>query len=128
MHSTWHIGLDKAKQSGALENRSRSQAIRYHNQGIDGVERAVKGRIILLRLMGTRSGERLSFPPLVKGGKVHEIDEAKRILLRQGRKRFGRAKVDIKARIEALSDLNRLEQLVDRVLDATSWDDLTGES
>jgi hypothetical protein len=66
--------------------------------------------------------------PSSQGWKDHEIDEAKRILLRQGRKRFGRAKVDIKARIEALSDLNRLEQLVDRVLDATSWDDLIGES
>jgi Domain of unknown function (DUF4351) len=72
--------------------------------------------------------DRRPWPPLHKEGKDHEIDEAKRILLRQGRKRFGRAKVDIKDRIEALSDLNRLEQLVDRVLDATSWDDLIGES
>ena len=30
--------------------------------------------------------------------------------------------------VARLSDLNRLEQLVDRVLDATSWDDLIGES
>ena len=49
-----------------------------------------------------------------------------RILFRLGRKRFGQPKAAIKAKIEALTDLDRLEQLSDRVLDAKSWDELIG--
>ena len=51
-----------------------------------------------------------------------------RILLRQGRKRFGQPKAGIKSHIESISDLRLLEQLIDRVLDAKNWDDLIRES
>jgi hypothetical protein len=37
-------------------------------------------------------------------------------------------KANIKARIETLADVRRLEDLIDRVSDAKSWDDLIGES
>jgi predicted transposase YdaD len=57
-----------------------------------------------------------------------KLEEAMRILVRQGRKRFGPVKADIKSQIESISELDRLEQLIDRVLEATSWDDLIRES
>jgi predicted transposase YdaD len=57
-----------------------------------------------------------------------KLEEAMRILLRQGRKRFGQPKAGIRSQIESISDLHRLEQLIDRVLDVASWDDLIRES
>jgi len=51
-------------------------------------------------------------------------EEAKRIFLLVGRKRLGPPKAAIKKKIEAIADLDRLEQLVDRVFDAKSWDEV----
>jgi len=48
-------------------------------------------------------------------------EEAKRILLLLDRKRFGPPKAAIKRKIEAITELDRLDQLVDRVLEAKSW-------
>jgi len=53
-----------------------------------------------------------------------KADEAKRILLLQGRKKFGPPKAAVKAKIEAITDLDRLEQLSERLLDAESWAEL----
>jgi len=51
-------------------------------------------------------------------------EEAKRILLLLGRKRFGPPKAAIKAEIETITDPDRLDQLVDRVLEAKNWAEL----
>jgi len=51
-------------------------------------------------------------------------EAARRFLLRLGRKRFGPPKAAIKKKIEAIADLDRLDQLVDRGFDAKSWDEL----
>ena len=59
-----------------------------------------------------------------KGRKEGKVEEAKAILKRQGTKRFGKPSRKIAARLEAVDDLKQLETLTDRVLDATSWDDL----
>jgi hypothetical protein len=53
-----------------------------------------------------------------------EAKGARNTVLRQGRKRFGPAPAGVEAAIRAISDPNRLDQIADRVLDATSWDDL----
>jgi predicted transposase YdaD len=50
--------------------------------------------------------------------------EAKKILLRQGRKRFGPPDKSTRASIETLTDLSRLEQLTERVLTVESWHEL----
>jgi predicted transposase YdaD len=52
------------------------------------------------------------------------LEEAKRILLRQGRKRFGQPKAAVKSKIDAIADLAQLERLSDRILNANSWDEL----
>jgi len=61
----------------------------------------------------------------VRRGRIHE---ARRILIRQGRIRFGRLDKSTRAAIEAINDLDRLERLSDRLLTATSWADLLAES
>lgn len=51
-------------------------------------------------------------------------DEAKKILLRQGGKRFGPADARMRTAINAIADVERLEQLTERLLDVSSWDEL----
>ena len=53
-----------------------------------------------------------------------EAAEARKILLRQGRKRFGEPAESTRDELSAIADLERLERLADRVIDAVSWDDL----
>ena len=52
------------------------------------------------------------------------IDEARKILLRQGSKRFGPPDVRTRTAIEAITEIERLEQLTERLLDVSSWDEL----
>ncbi len=51
---------------------------------------------------------------------------ARQTLLRLGQSRFGPAGAETRAAIEAIDDLDRLDQLLDldRILKATSWDEL----
>ena len=69
--------------------------------------------------------ESTTYQAILREGKAEgRLEEAKRLLLRQGHKRFGRPKVAIKSKIEAIADIVRLEHLSDRILDANSWDEL----
>ena len=51
-------------------------------------------------------------------------EEARRTLLRLGRKKFGPPSEEIEARITVLGDLGRLNELLDRILDVATWDQL----
>ena len=75
--------------------------------------------------------ESVTYQAMLREGKAEgkaegKLEEARTIVLRQGRIRFGHPKVAIKSKIEAITDLDSLEHLVDRVLVAKSWDDLIG--
>jgi hypothetical protein len=48
-------------------------------------------------------------------------------IIRLGRMRYGRLPRATRAAIEAIDDLDRLRHLSDRVLTATSWDDLLAQ-
>src|SRR5262249_10190431 len=50
--------------------------------------------------------------------------EARKILLSQGRKRLGQPDESGLNRIAALTDLDRLDRLPDRLLDVATWDEL----
>jgi hypothetical protein len=52
------------------------------------------------------------------------VKEAKAILLRMGRKRFGPPDEQTAAALERISSISRLEALSERLLDAAGWDDL----
>jgi predicted transposase YdaD len=63
---------------------------------------------------------------IVKGiGQGAEQGE-KRLLLRQCRKRFGELTPEQKAAIEAISDLDQIEALGERILEVSSWEELMG--
>ena len=47
-----------------------------------------------------------------------------RIILRQGRIRFGEAGDTVVSRLDSISDLEKLEQLVERLFTVSSWDEL----
>ncbi len=65
---------------------------------------------------------------LGQGQRQGRIAEAREVLFRLGRIRFGRLSKATRAAIEAIDDLDRLERLSERLLTATSWADLLAES
>jgi hypothetical protein len=62
------------------------------------------------------------------GQREGEIKGARKLLIRQGRIRFGRLPRATRAAIEAIDDLDRLERVGKRVITATSWEDLLAET
>jgi hypothetical protein len=65
---------------------------------------------------------------LNKGLTQGRAQEAQRMLLRFAGKRFGSTPANAEAAILAISDLERLERMADRVNDAAGWDDLLATS
>jgi hypothetical protein len=61
-----------------------------------------------------------------KGLQEGRQEEARRLLLRQGTRRFGQPDATVIAAIEAVHDIDRLESLTDRIIDADvrDWNDL----
>jgi hypothetical protein len=86
---------------------------------------ALRGRLRTMNILKDSS----FYQVMLKEGRelgLHEgrIKEAKKLVIRLGRIRFGRLPRVIRAAIEAIDDLDRLERLNERVLTADSWDDL----
>ena len=54
------------------------------------------------------------------------LNEARRILVLQGRERWGEPPAGKLAALEAVSDLTALEQMAVRLLRANTWDELLG--
>ncbi len=52
---------------------------------------------------------------------------ARRFLRRLGTRRFGKPDAHIEAALDAIADLERLERLLDRVLEVTTWDELLAQ-
>ena len=61
---------------------------------------------------------------LDEGREEGHVQEARKILLRQGRRKFGAPGPEVEATIEAIGDLDRLERMSERLLDVTTWPDL----
>jgi hypothetical protein len=51
-------------------------------------------------------------------------EEARTILIRLGTRKFGTPAEEVEARITAMVDLENLEDLIDRVFEVASWDEL----
>jgi hypothetical protein len=80
-----------------------------------------------LRFPAAFAGQLLKGVRVMKESTTYQAilaDEAKRIMLRQGTKRFGPPHARTRAAIEAITDVDRLEQLTERLLDVSSWDEL----
>jgi predicted transposase YdaD len=59
-----------------------------------------------------------------RGRAEGQVDEARRILLGLGRKKLGEPQEHVLSRIAAMQDLDHLNRLLDRILEAPSWEDL----
>jgi hypothetical protein len=53
-----------------------------------------------------------------------EVRGLHRMLLRQGRKRFGDPDPATQAALTAITDLDRLQRMAERLLDVAAWQDL----
>ncbi|MFO0954490.1 MAG: hypothetical protein U0835_25685 [Isosphaeraceae bacterium] len=63
-----------------------------------------------------------------KGREEGRLEAERRVLLRQGSRRFGPPDDATRARVEAIKDPAALEAILDRVLDASSWEELLAGS
>jgi predicted transposase YdaD len=69
--------------------------------------------------------ESVTYQKILREGRAEgRAEEAKRILKRQGSRRFGKPDANIEAALDAIADLDTLEQLSDRVLEVTGWEEL----
>ena len=68
--------------------------------------------------------ESVTYQKILREGRA---EGAKRILKRLGSKRLGKPEPRIEAEIDAIADLEKLEQLSDRVLEVTDWEELLAQ-
>ncbi len=55
------------------------------------------------------------------------IAEARKTILTLGRKRFGELPANLQTSLDAVSDVDALDEIIDRILDVESWDELIGQ-
>ncbi len=125
-------------EAGTLWNATKIlMGLRYSDEQIDSIMERVS-----TMLFGIRGIEESSvYQAILKKGEAQgiskgiakgeakgitegRITEAREILLRHGGKKLGTPGERVEAEIHALSDLERLHELIDRVLDVSTWDEL----
>jgi hypothetical protein len=80
----------------------------------------------LLRGVATME-ESVTYQAILKEGEARgKATEARRMLLLQGRTRFGEPSAKVVAALDALSDVSQLEELAIHLLQASSWEELLG--
>ena len=77
-------------------------------------------------LQGVRAmKESATYQAIIEEGRVEgRVEEARAILLRQGTKRFGPPTPQTQAALDAITAIDRLELLSERLLDVENWDEL----
>jgi predicted transposase YdaD len=113
-----------------MEERIRQEA----SPGEAGILWAATYLLLGLRLTDERAArllegvrgmkESTTYQAILREGRV---EEALAILLRLGNRRFGPPSDEARAALEAITDIERLEALTERVLDVESWDELLAE-
>jgi hypothetical protein len=68
-----------------------------------------------------------SRPYYEEGEKRGELSGAKKVLIRLGQARFGRLDKATRAKINSIDDMERLEALCVKLLNAASWIDLLAD-
>ena len=82
--------------------------------------------LALKLLQGVQSmKESVTYQAIIEEG---EIKRSKKMLLLQGNRRFGPADASTQAAIEAIDDLDRLEELGLRLLEVGNWKELLARS
>ena len=80
----------------------------------DEVRQLFQGASIAMR-------ESVTFQAILEEGRVEELH---RMILRQRRRRFGEADEATRQQIEAMRDIDRLEDLGEQLVIVSSWDEL----
>ena len=95
--------------------------------GIRGIEESSVYQAILRKgeAKGRAEGEAKG---RAEGEAKGAVEDARTILLRQGRKKFGPPGERAEAMIVAIADRDRLHDLIERLLDVDTWDELLGPS
>jgi predicted transposase YdaD len=81
-------------------------------------------------LKGVRNmKESVTYQAIIEEGEAQgiakgEIMEARSLLLRLGRRRFGPPPATVTQMIDGIRDLSRLEAIAEQIVDASGWDDL----
>jgi predicted transposase YdaD len=70
--------------------------------------------------------ESSTYQAILAEGRIEgRLETLRNMLLRQGRQRFNRApSASVQARIQAITDAERLERMADRILNVTTWQEL----
>jgi len=91
--------------------------LRYSEQQVAQVFEGVSAMIL-----GIRGIEESSvYQGIIAKGRAAE---GRDIVLRLGKKKFGEPRPGVQAKIDAIDDLSRLNTLLERILDVSSWDEL----
>ena len=75
----------------------------------------------MIRSLGQAMRESWAYQEILEEGRA---DEARQILLRLGTRRLGPPDRDTAAALAALVDIERVERMTERLLDATTWSDV----
>src|SRR5262249_44801849 len=71
--------------------------------------------------------ESVTYQAILEEGQIEgKIKEARRIVLLLGRDQFGEPSADVQAALDAITDVNRLEELTIRSKHVSSWQELLG--
>lgn len=84
-----------------------------------------KASVVEKLMRGVRNMKESTFYQMIlEEGKENE---ARRVILRIGRKRYGEPDAETLARIETIVSLEKLELLIDRLVEVESWSELFGD-
>ena len=79
----------------------------------------------MIRSLGQAMRESWAYQEILAEGEARgRADEARRVLLRLGSRRLGQPDDAASTALAELADVERVERMIERVLDATSWDDV----
>jgi hypothetical protein len=88
----------------------------------DASTKRYRRELVAQLLQGVQSmKESVTYQAIVEEGKVEARQE---VLLELGQKRFGPPNKTTESVVRAIRDLERLKQLSDRLLEASSWQEL----
>ena len=64
---------------------------------------------------------------ILQGQGLGRVSEVRGLVLKLGTKKLGEPGAEVRGRVEAMEGLERLEAMAERILDATSWDEVLAE-
>jgi hypothetical protein len=103
--------------------------LRYPQGQIDSIAERISAMILGIRGIEESSVYQGIFAKGLAEGRAEgraegAAEEARQTLLRLGRKKLGQPDERVEAEIAAMTDREQLDQLLDRVLDVSTWDEL----